>query len=432
MLSLSNYASSAAWQTGFLFSIDLVTNLTDYGFHVFLGRTLLPGDFAIVQTANAVLLILVTTLAVMQPVLARYVAEAEAKETSTTSAGLSSAHSRVIFQYYFRNSALLGLLLTGVTWLGQRAAAQWLNVPPLAVGLSSSMMLLALLRPVVAGVLQGQQRFVAYGLTRSAYALSRLAAGVILVGLGGGALGAIAALPIGSSLALLGGLGLLGLTIWRPGPALPTRFWRDSLRLSVSAFVAYGAYMSLLNNDLIWVNRAFAPQAAGSYATAVLLRRVLALMPGAAIVIMYPRVVARVAQRRSPDRLLWQTAAVVSAFTLLLTALYFAFGPAIVRLVFGGGYAAAGPLLGWMGLAMLGYGLGSIWMNLYLATRPLPFVLLLAVTAVLQPLLLALRHDTLLQVTAAFALGGWALALGGILLYLFWLRPHLISHSELK
>ncbi len=429
ILGVWEFVSPAARQTGFLFGVDSFTNVVDYGFHVYLGRTLLPGQFAIAQTINAVFLILVTAFGVMQPVMARFVAEAEAgNRSSSNSVG---PQSRAIFQRFFRFCAILGLLLAGLVWLARYPVAQWLHVPPAAVGLGAGMILLALLRPVVGGMLQGQQRFVAFGSTRSIHAVGRFAAGVILVGLvGGGTLAAIAAFPIGGILALLGGLLFLGLSVWRPGIAPQGQIWRDAARLSAAAFVAFAAYMSMMNSDLIWVNRGFSGQTAGAYATAVLLRRVMALFPGAVLVVMYPRVVTRVANRQLPDPILWKAGAVVCASTIVLTGLYAAFGSAIIEFAFGPAYAAAAPLLGWMGLGMLGYGLGSIWMNLYLATRPLPFVSLLAALALLQHVLLATFRENIFQATAIFLLGGWVLALGGLLIYTLYLRPRLIQASR--
>jgi O-antigen/teichoic acid export membrane protein len=239
----------------------------------------------------------------------------------------------------------------------------------------------------------------------------------------------LAALPAGALLALACGLAFLGREAWAPAPALPKFLLRKGLSLSGSAFVAYAAYMTLLNIDLIWVNRTFPADVAGGYAVAVLFRRALILLSGAVIVVMYPHAVARVSQGRSPDRLLLKTASVVLGSTATLTAAFFAFGPALVRLTFGPAYIAAGGLLGWMGLAMLGYSLGSMWMNFYLATRPLPYVLLLALAAVLKIVLLGSSHGSLSQVIAAFGLTGWLLALGGLLLYLLWLRPGLKNHG---
>ena len=128
MLGAWELVSPAARQTAFLFGVDSFTNVVDYGFHVYLGRALLPGQFAVVQTVNAVFLILLTAFGVMQPVMARFVAEAEAGTPSASSS--AGPQSRAIFQRFFRTCAILGLLLAGLVWLARYPAARWLNVMP--------------------------------------------------------------------------------------------------------------------------------------------------------------------------------------------------------------------------------------------------------------------------------------------------------------
>jgi len=97
--------------------------------------------------------------------------------------------------------------------------------------------------------------------------------------------------------------------------------------------------------------------------------------------------------------------------------------------MFAGQYSSAAALLPGMALAMVGYGIAVIWLNLFLATRPGLFVLLLAITVTGQNLLLAVVHDNLEQVVFIFGLSGWLLALGGALLYVGWLRPGLKRQS---
>jgi O-antigen/teichoic acid export membrane protein len=407
-------------QTGFLFAIDSLTNFIDYAFHIYLGRVLLPADFAMVQAVNAVLLVVITTFAVLQPVVARHIAENVAEFGAEKSAAIQD---RAVFQTFFKISLAAGLLLTLLALAGQKPLESLLNIPAAAVSLSAGMLLLSLLRPVVAGTLQGQQRFIAFGLTRLAFAANRFGAAILLILLGAGGLGAVAAMPIGSALALSGGLFFLGRAIWRPAPALPAHLVQRTLRLSTAAFLAYAAYMGLQSSDLIWVNRFFDSQDAGSYAAAVLLRRIFALLPGVITIIMYPRIVTLVAQKQMPDRLLIKSLAAITLSNLLLLVLYALFNQPLVRLMFAGQYSSAAPLLPGMALAMLGYGLAVVWLNLYLATRPAPFVILLAGTVLLQNLLLAANHQTLEQVLLIFSLSGWLLAVGGTLLYLFWLRP---------
>jgi O-antigen/teichoic acid export membrane protein len=410
-------------QAGFLFALDTVTNVIDYVFHVYLGRVLVAGDFAAVQALNAALLIVITTSAVMQPVLARYVAIAAAGDGD-------EGQGRTIFQWYFSLSTVVGLGLTGLIWLGRRPIAGWLNVPPAVVAVGAGMVLLSLLRPVVAGVLQGQQRFVAFGVSRAVFAAGRLALAVLFIGLGGQVVAVVATMPMAALLALLVGLAFLGRGMWRRGPAVSRTLLWDGLRLSAGTFVAFAANTALQSNDVIWVNRAFAAEMAGAYAGAVLLRRALALLPGAVVVIFFPRVVATVAQKRLPDRLLLAAMAATLLPTLLLTGMYAAAGPWIVRLAFAGAYSQAGPWLGWLGVAALGYILASIWLNLFLATRPLPFIVLLAGTAVGQVVAFSLYHERITQVIGIFTVAGWLVAIGGGVLYLFWLRPKLVLQSQ--
>jgi O-antigen/teichoic acid export membrane protein len=285
-------------------------------------------------------------------------------------------------------------------------------------------------RPVVAGVLQGQQRFVAFGVSRAVFAAGRLGLAVVFIGLGGGVVAVVATMPIAALGALLVGLAVVGRGMWRQGAAVPAGVVWAGLRLSAGTFVALAANTALQSNDLIWVNRAMTAEVAGAYAGAVLLRRALALLPGAVVVIFFPRVVAAVAQRRVPDRLLAVAMAATMLPTLMLTVAYGLAGRWIVGLVFGGAYGAAGGWLGWMGVGVLGYIVASIWLNLFLATRPLPFIGLLAGTAVGQVAALSLYHQSIGQVIGIFALAGWVVAMGGGVLYLFWLRPKLVLQSR--
>jgi O-antigen/teichoic acid export membrane protein len=409
--------SAFPWHIALLFVLDTFTNAVDYGFHLFIGRFLSPGDFAIVQTANAVLLVVVMMGTVMQPVVAKYGASHETAE-----------RQRAVFQQFFRQSGLLGFVLMVLVWLIQRPFAQLLNIPLAIIPLIAVTIWLSLLRPVVGGLLQGQERFLSFNVMRTAFAVGRLMLAVLWIGfLGGQAFAGVAVMPMGTAIALLSGFLFLGRPIWQRTTPLPRSLVWDGWRLSLAALLAYTAHTTLFSLDLIWVNRNFLPDLAGSYAAAVVLRRILLLLPGVVVLIFYPRVVACVKARRLPDGLLLKTGTAVVGSGLLITAVYFAFSPLIITFVFGSDYAPAIPLLGWMGIAMIGYGISAIWLNLFLATRPWPFVGLLLAAAGMQVALLIRQGDDLMRVTAVFTVTGWFLAIGGLALYLLWLRRHLLG-----
>lgn len=419
-LPLGRYLTPGMRQAVLLFSLNMVTNGIDYLFHFYLGRNLLPADFAIVQTMNALLIIAITACAVLQPVIARFVAAARAEPE-----GLPK--SAAYFQYYFRWSALIGLGMVILVWLVSKPAAAWLNVPPAAVGISATMLFFAMSRPVVHGLLQATHKFVAFGLTRMVFAGSRLLVVIFIISvLGGGDLGSLLSMSLGATLSLLFGLVMVGRWAWQaPGKPSTDLGLSDGWRLSANAFVAYLAFMIIQSSDLVWVNRLFTPVESATFATAILFRRILAVLPTAVIFIMFPKVAALVAANHKPDRIVWQTAAAITLPTIVITGLYFLFGTELISLSFGSRYATGATLIGWMGLTMIPFGLSMMWLNFFLATKPAPYLIALVLIALVQTFLLSSQADSLFKVIAIFGLSGVVTSVYGLGLYLFWLRPHI-------
>lgn len=418
---LARLLTPTTLQAGLLFGVDMLSNVADYAFHIMLAWALTPADFVTVQTISALLLTAITAFGVLQPVVARYVAGNEPGRDQ-------AAQRRGIFQVYFRQAGAVGGVMFAVVLMAREPLAAWLGLPLPEFTLAASMLLLIWLRPVVAGMLQGRERFVPFGLTRTAYAVGRLLLAVLIIGwLDGGALAATLLFPLAALLSLLVGLAFLGRDVWRAGERPANSLIWAGWRLSFAALLAYGSYMLLLTVDLVWVNRLYADEPAATYATLVVLRRILAVLPGVVLVILFPRVVSRVKAGISPDRLLVKSALVIGGAGGLLTAAYFLLAAPIVRLAAGGAYPQAAPLLGWTGLAMLGFSLAAIWLNLFLATRPWPFVILLVAGLIGQIAALSLWSGSLAQVTAIFLVTGWLLAAGGLAIYLLWLRPALAA-----
>lgn len=423
--SLANWArrlrgiTPAAQQAAFLVTADGLANVFDYAFHIYLGRSLAPQGFADVQTINAVLLIILTAAGVWQPAVARLVAAAGGEKSDTVAA---------ILQYFLLLALAAGAVLTLLVSLGRELVASGLNVPATAVAAAGAILLVAFARPVVAGVLQGQHRFFEFGLVRTTFSIGRLLLAVLLVGaLRGGALGALVTFPLAGAAAFFIGLIFLRDIASRKAPALPASTRRLGWHISAGALLAYLSYMALINQDLVWVNRLFPANVAAGYASAVLLRRALALLPGVVIVLVYPRVARLAARGDSLDALLGKATLAIGVPSLAATALYFVLPRPLMTLTFGTKYLTAAPLLGWLGLAMTGYALAALWMNVYLATRPTPFTALLVGTALAQMALYSWLGGTVTQVMSVFVATGWFLAIMGLLLYAFWLRPALAA-----
>jgi O-antigen/teichoic acid export membrane protein len=153
------------------------------------------------------------------------------------------------------------------------------------------------------------------------------------------------------------------------------------------------------------------------------MRRVVALLPAEVVTVMFPRIVKTLAKGDFPNRILIQIAIIMLGAGGALSLLYFIFDTQLIRIVFGTSYQAAIPYLGWMGVAMIGVSLSSIWLNYYLAEKPRNFVILLGVAVALEWILLNVLPPSMQSAVLAFGTTGWLLTLGGLALYLLKIRP---------
>ena len=404
------FRSRFGLQTLVLFLLDGLANAADFAFHFWMGRVLIPSDFAVLQTLNSVSLVYTTASGVFQPAVSRFVAEARGK-------GQEDAIP-AIFQSFLRAAFWLGLTLGALVFLFAGAIGQLLNLPPWTIQISAVLILLSTLRPIAAGALQGGENFISFGIARLALSLARILLVIVLVRAGLGLTGAVIALPFGWLVSVLFAFLLLGKSFWARSKLASQRLVREGLKLSFYALLAYIAYMSLTSLDLIWVNQNLTGELAGAYAGLVLMRRIVALLPAVAVTVMFPRVVRSLAAGELPTRILAQTAAIVLTVSGTLSILYFVFNSQLIDIVFGSAYQAAAPLLGWMGLAMIGISLSSIWLNYYLADKPLNFVILLAIAVGLEWILLNIFSPSMQSAVMAFGVTGWLLSIAGLTLYI--------------
>ena len=399
------------FETATFFLLDGLANAIDFAFHFWMGRVLIPADFAILQTLNSIVLVYATASGVFQPVVGRFVAEARGRGQSDS--------IPAIFQSLLRVAFWLGLILSILVFLFSNFIAEIFNLPVWTIQLSAALIFLSTLRPIAAGVLQGQERFISFGFTRLSLSLGRILIVFVLLQAEFGLTGAVIALPFGWLISVICTFLILGNTLWKK-QSLPDRsLLREGWKLSAYALLAYFAYMSLTSIDLVWVNRNLSGETAGAYASLVLMRRIVALLPGVAVTVMFPRIAKTLAEGDRPHRLLIQTAAIILAVSGMLTILYFIFTDQFIKFIFGNAYQSAAPLLGWMGIATIGVSLSSIWLNYYLAEKPRDFVILLGTAVALEWLFLNVLPTSMPNAILAFGATGWLLALGGFILYIF-------------
>jgi O-antigen/teichoic acid export membrane protein len=256
-----------------------------------------------------------------------------------------------------------------------------------------------------------------------AQALLRLLFGALLIWVGLGAFGAMASLPIASSLALLVGWVLLDGTVKRKTAVYHQVKLPELFRYSAFTAVGLIGYALLLNMDAILVRRFFGPALAGDYSAAVTLGKIVQFFPVAIIMVLFPKVAHRQAAHRDTSRVLIPAMAVVALVCGSLAVLYTLFPEFIVYITLGDGYQVDGVVLGLVGLAMLLLSLANVWLNYYLSTELPQFVYLIGLGIVVQAGLMAAFHSELWHLPAAMAVNGFWLTLAGGAVFV-WRRRH--------
>lgn len=390
-------------QGAVMFAATSLANVLDYAYNVAMGRLLSTDGYGVLVALQAALQIASVSLVVVRTVTARYAAGFLARA--------QLARAGAFFRGALRTMALWGAAAALLLGLLSGPVARLLQIPTVAPVLVMAAALLPLIiKPVIGGALQGLQKFTALGALQVAHAAFRLLLGVLLVKLGLDAVGALAALPVGTVGTVLLGLALLGGVLWRrTGTAhqVPTA---DLTRYAGATVVGLVSFAALVNMDALVVKHYFSPMEAGYYSMAVTLGKIVIFLPAAFAVVLFPKSAERHVQHRDSSRLLRLSLAVTLLPCAGLTAAYFAAPGFILQSVFGAENPFAGPVLGLVALAMTGYALVNVWLNYFLSVERAGFVYALPVAVAAQFALLALFHATLVQVVTVVTLSS-----GGVL-----------------
>lgn len=317
--------------------LTTIANVVNYVSSLVFSRLLEPVGFGELTSLLALSVVLAVPLGAAQTVVAERIATAHA----------AGDMDRVRY--------LIRLAVGHVTALGLVAGALYVVCIPLVVSALdlrqpgpaialTPLVVLTFVNPVTMGVLQGMERFAAFGVVLAAIALSRIAFGVPWVLAGGGAGGAILGQAMGMAAVTAAIVWRYRHHLLRRGTGAATRGLRR--RLDIASLTASGAFVAfalLSNFDLILARLFLNGQDAGIYAAVSTVGKVVIFLPSAVAVFMVPRAAKAQASTGSSLRVLRISTALVAAGTLAF-AIPAALEPKlIVRLMFGAGYEAAAP-----------------------------------------------------------------------------------------
>jgi O-antigen/teichoic acid export membrane protein len=378
-------------------ALTLLASVTNYGSNLIFGRLLTPGSFGDLTALLALGLIVATPTTAAQTVMAERVAAHNARGDEGKLRYLirhASAHVMVIS---LAVGAVYALAIPLVI------SAFSLQAPGPAIALLP-LIVLSYFWPYALGILQGFDRFAAYGGLLLGAAVMRIAFGVPWVLAGGGAGGAIAGQALGIVVGLIFVARILRPWHLRRGTGAATSGLKRRVNSrTFNATMAFVGFAVLSNLDILMAKLWLSGHESGLYAALATIEKVVYFLPGAVAVVMVPAASRARVSEGSSMRVLRFSALLVFAATLIVALPAIVAPHLVLETMFGSKYNAA--VGGVLPITIAGAGLAmvNLLVTYVVAMRYTRWVWLLAVGVVLQAATMSLWHSSPVQIAAVQA-----------------------------
>ncbi len=310
------------------------SHLLSYLYQLYMSRSLPASDFGLLNGLMAFSLLLTIPVSTIQLTVARQTAE------TVVSSGY--AQVRRYLRADLRRTAPIILGGLGAYLVVSPILASFFHTSLLPIWLVGAVSLAALCLPFAEGVLQGMQRFQPLAASVFIKYVGKLALGVLLVLMGLGAEGALAALFLSRVAAALFVFSVVAAshsgarsatdTVPESGGAYPRDLW--------PTLVTYASVVLLMNVDVMLARHYLSATDSAHYAIAALLGKIAYYLPGFLIIIIVPKVASARASGRSTRRYLTGAFLATLAASGGVVLVYGLFPQQVISILFGSKYAS--------------------------------------------------------------------------------------------
>jgi len=367
----------------------MAANVSNYVFHLLMGRFLGPINYGVLASLFSVLYYLLVPLATITTIVMKYTAEYDAESMPGK-----------IYSLFIRLTKILlpvGIILFVLLAAASPLISRFLKIDsawPMLI--LSTTMLVGYVVPINRGILQGLQKFGALSINLVVETVAKLSIGIGLVLTGyavnGAVLGIVSAGFIAYAISFIPLQGIL--RNQKPISISVRAMWK----YSVPVFIALLCLNSYYSSDIILVKHFLSPVEAGYYSGLSILGKIVVFACLAIVGVMFPMVAGRHKADQKHSHLLGYTLGLIILISGSIVLAYSVAPKFIISLLFGTKYLAVSSYLGWFGLAMLLLALSSALSNYYLAIDKTKFVAILVGAAILQIALLWVFHSSLAQI----------------------------------
>lgn len=401
--------------------LTLVASLLNYGSNVLFSRVLNPTGYGELTALFALSVVVAVPATAGQTMIAERIAVHSAEGHADRIRYLvrhALAHVSVI-------AGGVGLVYLAATPLV--VTALHLRHAGVAIALAPVLML-AFVQPLALGVLQGLERFKAYGLVLLAIALSRITFGLPWAALEHGAGGALGGQAVGMLVVVcVAGWFMRGLMAGRGTGAATAGLRRLPDQRTIAASAAFISFAVLSNLDIILAKVFLKPHDAGLYAALSTVGKIIIFLPAAIAVVMVPNAAKARAGSGSSARVLRTSAILVGVISAIAAVPAILEPRVLLRLMFGSKYLAAASGVLPIVIAGAGFAITYLLVVYAVAISDRRWTQLLICAVIVQVVGISAFHNSPAQVATVQAGVAFLVLLGNEILFhpILFTRPGL-------
>jgi O-antigen/teichoic acid export membrane protein len=370
---------------------SLIGGGCNYLYQLFMGRMLGPEDFGIFGSLFAISYMIYIFSQTIQTSGAKFIStyncEGNFNKISFFIKGLL-IRMLVLGSFLY----LLFLLLSGYI-------AAFLKIDTITpIIILGSIFIFSSLLPVNLGLLQGLEKFGLLGLNTIINFASKLFIGVFLVSIGLGVNGALLAVVLGFVIALIFSLKIVNKYLIKQNGKNESVHFKDLYLYSIPTMIAMLCLSIPANIDVIIVKHFFKADAAGIYAAATVLGKIIIFATNGVTLVTFPIMSRLFEEKKDTRKLLHQSLLYAGIISGIAAFGYWFLPHLIVELLFGIEFIKTVPILQWYGVAMLFFSLVIVLIRYNLAVKDSKYVVLLLTFTIAEVILWWFYNDSITNI----------------------------------
>lgn len=384
-------------------------NIVNYIYHLIMGRVLGPAHYGALASIYSILYIVSIIPQSSSITIVKFI-----------SAAKSDAERAHIFHEVHRLVQKVALWGSLFLILISIPLQHFLNVDSLfAVLCVAPIFYFSITTTVNQAAMQGTLSFTGVVITNLVSSLGKLILGLLFIWFGWALGGAILAVAIGVFMAYV-----------ISKKYIKKLLIRDKLKeniFQIKTFITYSgpvivqalAFTSLFTVDVILVKHFFGDFDAGLYAALSTLGKIIFFAASPITSVMFPIVSRNKSEGKNVKKVFFITLGITIGVSFTIVLMYWLLPSLTITLLYGTKYISAASNLVWMGLFIAIYTVSQQIVNYFLSIDIVHIVIIPAIAAILQILLIWFFHNSILQVLqiSVYIVSGMTVLLLGFLAY---------------